>query len=68
MSGSPHISVPHSDSDASNFTPITTLPETLNNYAHLSQELRETMTDGLKLALSLTDKMALRSAALPQGE
>lgn len=58
--------VPHEDSDANNFTPSIKLPEQLTRYAQLSAELRHKMTPVMKALLELTDKTALRSAALPQ--
>ncbi len=66
MSKSSQFKVPVSDSDATNFKPVTKLPEHLDMYAKVSADLREKMTPVMKMILELTDKTALRSAALPQ--
>ena len=68
MSRTPHITVPHQDTDGSSFKPRTALPEQLARYQELSADLREKMDPIMKRILSLTDKTALRSAALPQHE
>jgi hypothetical protein len=67
MEGSSHFKVPHQESDSVNFTPTTKLPEHLDQYAKISADLRNKMTPVMKAILELTDKTALRSAALPQG-
>jgi hypothetical protein len=66
MEGSSHFSVPHQESDAANFSPLTKLPEHLDQYAKISSDLRNKMTPVMKAILELTDKTALRSAAMPQ--
>lgn len=66
MSKPTQFTVPHEDSDASTFTPSTKLPEELSRYAEMSINLREKMNPVMKALLELTDKTALRSAALPQ--
>jgi hypothetical protein len=66
MSKSSQFKVPVQESDATNFKPVTKLPEHLDKYAHLSLKLREKMTPVMKILLELTDKTALRSAAMPQ--
>ncbi len=66
MSKSTQFKVPHEDSDGNDFTPSTKLPEELTRYAKMSADLREKMTPVMKAILELTDKTALRSAALPQ--
>lgn len=66
MSKSTQFQVPHEDSDASNFIPSTKLPEELSRYAQMSVNLRAKMDPVMKTILELTDKTALRSAALPQ--
>jgi hypothetical protein len=66
MLKSSQFNVPIQESDAANFTPVTKLPEHLDKYAHLSVKIREKMTPALKVLLELTDKTALRSAAMPQ--
>lgn len=66
MSTPSQFSVPHEDSDANDFKPTTKLPEHLNQYAKISADLRSKMTPVMKAILELTDKTALRSAALPQ--
>jgi hypothetical protein len=66
MEGSSHFSVPHPDSDASTFKPITELPDHLDQYAKISSDLRHKMTPVMKAILELTDKTVLRCAALPQ--
>jgi hypothetical protein len=66
MSKSTQFTVPHEDSDTNNFVPSTKLPEELTRYAQMSIDLREKMTPVMKALLELTDKTALRSAALPQ--
>ncbi|MEZ0209279.1 MAG: hypothetical protein ACAH17_03840 [Candidatus Paceibacterota bacterium] len=65
MSKSTQFTVPHENSDANNFTPSTHLPEELTRYAKMSVDLRTKMTPVMKILLELTDKTALRSAALP---
>ncbi len=66
MSNSSQFNVPVQDSDANNFKPTTKLPEHLDKYANLSLRLRDKMTPVMKVLLELTDKTALRSAAMPQ--
>lgn len=66
MEGTPHITVPHQESDSATFRPMTKLPEHLEQYNKISSELRMKMTPVMQAVLELTDKMALRSAALPQ--
>jgi hypothetical protein len=68
MSNNSQFSVPIVDSDADAFTPSTHLPDHLMEYATLSKQLREKMTPVLKETLELMDKIALRSAALPQSQ
>lgn len=66
MEGSSHFSVPHQDSDANNFKLETKLPDHLAQYLKLGTDLREKMDPVMTTLLDLTDKMVLRSAALPQ--
>lgn len=68
MAGSSHFKVPHTSTDTSDFLPVTKLPEHLAHYERSAEKLREKMTPALKLILGLTDKTALRSAALPQSK
>ncbi len=42
------------------------LPDHLEQYQKISADLRHKMTPVMKAILELTDKTALRSAALPQ--
>ncbi len=66
MSHSSEFNVPVQNSDTSNFVPITKLPEHLDQYLKIGTDLREKMNPVMKTLLDLTDKMVLRSAALPQ--
>lgn len=66
MSKASEFKVPVSSSDTSNFTPMTKLPQHLDEFAHLSLALRAKMTPIMQTLLELTDKTALRSAAIPQ--
>lgn len=66
MSTPSQFSVPHEDTDANDFKPVTKLPEHLSQYAKISIDLRNKMNPVMKAVLELTDKTALRSAALPQ--
>ena len=68
MEGSPRITVPHQESDAATFKPVTKLPDHLNSLGILSKEVREQADAMLKKATEYTDLAALRSAALPQSE
>ena len=62
---STEFKVPVQNSDAADYTPITTLPEHLEQYAKISADLREKMTPVMKMILELTDKSVLRCAARP---
>lgn len=66
MSKSFEFNVPTPDSDSSTFIPTMKLPEHLDQYAKISSGLRHKMDPVMKKILELTDKTALRSAALPQ--
>lgn len=60
--------VPVPETDDSSFHPPTKLPEHLDEFAKMSEELRHKMTPVLQRILALTDKTALRSASLPQNQ
>ena len=66
MEGSSHFSVPHQNSEEDTFKPSMKLPDHLEQYQKISADLRHKMTPVMKAILELTDKTALRSAALPQ--
>lgn len=68
MEGSSHFSVPRQGSDESDFMPILKLPEHLDELSNISKKLRAEMTPVMKAIIELTDKMALRSAALPHNQ
>jgi hypothetical protein len=68
MAGSSQFKVPHTDTDSNAFVPVTNLPAHLVKYEKIAEDLRKHMTPVMRLALNLTDKTALRSAALPQPE
>lgn len=68
MEGSSHFNVPRQETDAANFLPHTELPAHLAQYEKIAKTLRAQMTPVMKAVLELTDKTALRSAALPQSQ
>lgn len=68
MAGSSHFNVPHADTDTNAFVPSTNLPAHLAEYEKIAISLRSKMTPVMQVALELTDRTALRSAALPQPE
>jgi hypothetical protein len=68
MSGSPHINVPHVDTQASDFDPVTKLPSHLQEYKKIADETRHRMTPVMQSVLGLMDKVVLRTAAMPQPE
>jgi hypothetical protein len=68
MEGSSHFNVPHVDTQATSFEPIIKLPAHLDQYAKISADERNQMTSVMQAALSLMDKMVLRTTALPQAD
>lgn len=68
MAGSSHFNVPHTNTDNTTFVPSTKLPAHLAEYEEMAKRLRDKMTPVMQLALSLTDRTALRSAALPESQ
>lgn len=68
MGGSSHFNVQRTDTDADNFLPLTKLPAHLAQYEKVATNLRAKMTPVMQAILELTDKTALRSAALPQSQ
>lgn len=68
MEGSSHFNVPRQNTDAINFLPRTELPGHLAQYEKIAKNIRAKMTPVMQAILELTDKTALRSAALPQPE
>jgi hypothetical protein len=68
MSGSPHINVPHVDTQTSDFDPILKLPPHLQEYKKIADETRHKMTPVMQAVLELMDNVVLRTAALPQPE
>jgi hypothetical protein len=68
MEGSSQFSVPHEDSDALTFVPLTKLPDHLERRLELARDLRNQMTPVMKAILELMDKSTLRSAARPQSD
>lgn len=63
-----HFTAVHTDTDSSNFQPVTKLPLDLEHLADLSSQMRTTMSPEMRKMLELTDIMALRSAALTPSE
>lgn len=68
MEGSSHFSVPHQDSEAVNFKPLTKLPDHLNHYAKIATDIGAKMNPLAQAAVEYTNIMALRSAAMPHSE
>lgn len=68
MAGSSHFNVPHTDTDTNAFVPSTKLPAHLAEYEKTARDLRAKMIPIMRTILELTDRTALRSAALPQSE
>lgn len=68
MEGSSHFNVPRIETDALTFHPRTELPAHLAQYEKIANNLRANMTPVMKAVLELTDKTALRSAALPHSQ
>ena len=66
MVGSLHFNVPQTDTDSGSFVPSTNLPAHLLEYGKMANDIRAKMTPVMQTILELTDKTALRSAALPQ--
>jgi hypothetical protein len=68
MSGSPHINVPHADTQADDFDPVVKLPSHFQEYLKAADDSRAAMEPVLQQACALLDKIVLRTAALPQPE
>lgn len=68
MEGSPHINVPHVDTQDADFDPILKLPAHLAEYKKIANETRNQMTPVMQAVLTLMDSVVLRTAALPEPE